>query len=296
MTPARIQRLAPLLIGQIAAGEVVERPASVVKELLENSLDAGASRIEVEIEQGGSKLIRVRDNGGGIHPADLGLALTRHATSKINDLSSLARVRSLGFRGEALPSIAAVSRLLLTSRAAGETQGWQLAGDEAAARPVAHPPGTTVEVRDLFYNVPARRKFLRSERTEYGQLEDVVRRLALSRDAVAFHLSHNQRLLLRLPVATTAALRQQRLAELCGPLFAANAVELTGDDEGELGLSGWLGLPAVARSQADLQYLYINGRPVRDRLLTHAVRQAYQDVLYHDTEYSMIVDGLKGFG
>ena len=279
---ARIQRLPPQLVSQIAAGEVVERPASVVKELLENSLDAGATRITVEVEQGGVRLIRVRDNGAGIHPDDLALALSRHATSKITSFDDLQQVASLGFRGEALPSIASVSRLTLTSRVAGQETGWRVAGDGgdviSEPAPASHPVGTTVEARDLFFNVPARRKFLRGERTEFGHIEDNLVRLALSRFAVGFGLWHNQRTVLDLEPAGSEEARTWRVAELLGHEFAAASVVLDRADAG-LKVWGWLGLPAVARAQPDQQYFFVNGRPVRDRTLAHAVRQAFQDVL-----------------
>jgi DNA mismatch repair protein MutL len=282
---ARIQRLPPQLVSQIAAGEVVERPAAVVKELLENSLDAGARHVVIEIEQGGLRLIRIRDDGSGIHPDDLALALSRHATSKISSFADLQRVASLGFRGEALPSIASVARLTLSTRIAAQTNGWRISGDGGdhigEPCPASHPPGTTLEVRDLFFNVPARRKFLRGERTEFGHIEDAVRRLALSRFTVGFSLAHNQRVLLDLPPAGDPESRRQRLATLCGAAFAAASVPLEGAAAG-LRLSGWLGLPVVARAQPDGQYLFVNGRPVRDRVIAHAVRQAYQDILAAD--------------
>ncbi len=279
---ARIRRLPPQLVSQIAAGEVVERPASVVKELLENSLDAGATQIAVEVEQGGVRLIRVRDNGSGIHPDDLALALTRHATSKISGFDDLQRVATLGFRGEALPSIAAVARLTLTSRVASQETGWRVTGDGGDTvgepRPAPHPVGTTVEVRDLFFNVPARRKFLRGERTEFGHIEDNILRLALSRFEVGFGLWHNQRTALALEPAASDEARTRRVADLLGREFAAASVLLDRADT-ELRVWGWLGLPAVARAQPDQQYFFVNGRPVRDRTLAHAVRQAFQDVL-----------------
>ena len=278
----RIQRLPPQLVSQIAAGEVVERPASVVKELLENSLDAGATRITVEVEQGGVRLIRVRDNGAGIHPDDLALALSRHATSKITSFDDLQQVASLGFRGEALPSIASVSRLTLTSRVAGQETGWRVAGDGgdtiSEPAPASHPVGTTVETRDLFFNVPARRKFLRGERTEFGHIEDNLVRLALSRFMVGFGLWHNQRAVLDLEPTASEEARTRRVAELLGGEFAAASVFLDRADA-SLRLWGWLGLPAVARAQPDQQYFFVNGRPVRDRTLAHAVRLAFQDVL-----------------
>jgi DNA mismatch repair protein MutL len=281
----RIQRLPPQLISQIAAGEVVERPASIVKELLENSLDAGASRVRIEVEQGGVRLVRVRDDGGGIHPDDLRLALVRHATSKIASFDDLQHVASLGFRGEALPSIASVARLTLTSRTPGQTDGWRIGGDggDAIGEPVpaAHPVGTTVDVRDLFFNVPVRRKFLRGERTEFSHIEDVVLRLALSRFGVGFGLWHNQRMIFDLQPAVDRAARTQRVAELCGKELAAASLDVERDVAG-LRIWGWLGLPSIARAQPDWQYFFVNGRPVRDRTIAHAVRQAYRDVLYQD--------------
>jgi DNA mismatch repair protein MutL len=281
---ARIQRLPPQLVNQIAAGEVIERPSSVLKELLENSLDAGADRIDIEIEQGGSKLIRLRDNGGGIERDDLALALSSHATSKISTQSDLEQVTTLGFRGEALASIASVARLTLTSRTAGQSSAWRLSGDgrelDSQPIPAAHPPGTTVEVRDLFFNTPARRKFLRTERTEFGHLEDVVRRIALSRFDVAVQLRHNQRPVAVLQHAERSIEQEQRVADLCGRTFIESALHLDRQAAG-LHLCGWIGLPTFSRSQADLQYFFVNGRMVRDKLAGHAIRQAYQDVLYH---------------
>jgi len=288
----RIQRLPPQLVSQIAAGEVVERPASVVKELLENSLDAGATRITVEVEQGGVRLIRVRDNGSGISPDELALALARHATSKIASFDDLQHLASLGFRGEALPSIASVSRLTLTSRTAGSETGWRVSGDGGEAMeeptPAPHPLGSTVEVRDLFYNVPARRKFLRSERTELGHIEDNLRRLALSRFAVGFSLWHHQKPVLNVEPAATQEDWAQRVAELCNREFIAASVFFDRSERG-LRLWGWLGLPAVSRAQADLQYFFVNGRPVRDRVIAHALRQAYQDILYQDRQPAAVL-------
>lgn len=282
---SRIHQLPPQLVNQIAAGEVVERPASVVKELLENSIDAGADRVDIEIEQGGSKLIRVRDNGTGIERDDLKLALTSHATSKISTIQDLEQVGTLGFRGEALPSIASVAHLTLTSRAQEQTAAWRLQADfskaqAAQAIPAAHPPGTTVEVRDLFFNVPARRKFLRTERTEFGHLEDVVRRIALSRFDVALQLSHNNRPVALLRRAGQRIEQEQRIADLCGRGFIENALYVNRQAAG-LQLHGWIALPTFSRSQADLQYFFVNSRIVRDKLANHAIRQAYQDVLYH---------------
>ena len=280
----RIHPLDPQLINQIAAGEVIERPASVLKELLENSLDAGATRIEIDIEEGGRRLIRVRDNGHGIHRDDLALALSRHATSKIATLDDLEKVASLGFRGEALPSIASVSRLLVQSRSAGDDSGWQVCGDgreqTPPPEPVAHPQGTSIEVRDLFFNVPARRKFLRTETTEDKHLEGVFQRIALSRPDVELLLRRKRRVLHHLRAADDPGGRLGRLRALLGDAFATQAVELEHAAAG-LRLWGWIAQPAFNRSQPDLQYFFVNGRAVRDRLLAHAVRQAYQDVLYH---------------
>ncbi len=280
----KIHLLDQRLCNQIAAGEVVERPAAVVKELLENSLDAGASQVEIELEQGGSKLIRLRDDGLGIDQEDLPLALSRHATSKIAVLEDLERVASLGFRGEALASIASVSRLQLTSAVADAAHAWQVSCEgrdqSAEVKPASHPRGTTVEVRDLFFNTPARRKFLRKEQTEFGHIEDAVKRIALSRFNVGFTLRHNQRATLQLPVAQTQAEQEKRLARVCGPAFMEHALAVDAQ-AGPLQLHGWVALPTFSRSQADLQYFFVNGRCIRDRLVTHAVRQAYRDVLFH---------------
>jgi DNA mismatch repair protein MutL len=278
-----IQQLPNHLINQIAAGEVVERPASVVKELLENSLDAGASDVHIDILAGGQKLIRIRDNGAGIPKDELALALSRHATSKITSLEDLEAVASLGFRGEALPSIASVARMTLTSCTAGQDTGWQVEADNgelSTARPAAHPIGTTVEVHDLFYNTPARRKFLRTERTEFGHVEKWIRRLALSRPDVAITLTHNRRAIFALNAANTAEKRQQRIAKICGDAFAEQAVYIDREAEG-IALSGWVGLPTFNRSQPDLQYWFVNGRSISDRTLSHAAKHAYRDVLFH---------------
>ena len=280
----RIQLLSPRLANQIAAGEVVERPASVIKELLENCLDAGARRIDVDVEQGGIKLLRVRDDGGGIPADDLPLALARHATSKIRELDDLEAVVSLGFRGEALASISSVSRLTLTSRTVDAGEAWQVETEgrdmEARVQPAAHPVGTTVEVRDLFFNTPARRKFLRTEKTEFEHLQEVIKRLALARFDVAFHLRHNGKSVLALHEAPDAQTRARRVAAVCGPAFLEQALPVEIERNG-LRLWGWVGLPTFSRSQADLQYFYVNGRMVRDKLVAHAVRQAYRDVLYN---------------
>ncbi|MBB1518066.1 DNA mismatch repair endonuclease MutL [Aquipseudomonas guryensis] len=281
---ARIQLLSPRLANQIAAGEVVERPASVIKELLENSLDAGARRIDVEVEQGGIKLLRVRDDGGGIPADDLPLALARHATSKIRELEDLESVISLGFRGEALASISSVARLTMTSRTADAEQAWQVETEgrdmEARVQPAAHPVGTSVEVRDLFFNTPARRKFLRAEKTEFDHLQEVIKRLALARFDVAFHLRHNAKTVFALHEAPDEVSRARRVATVCGPAFLEQALPIEIERSG-LRLWGWVGLPTFSRSQADLQYFYVNGRMVRDKLVAHAVRQAYRDVLFN---------------
>ncbi|SPO68962.1 DNA mismatch repair endonuclease MutL [Pseudomonas sp. JV241A] len=281
---ARIELLSPRLANQIAAGEVVERPASVIKELLENSLDSGAKRIDVEVEQGGVKLLRVRDDGGGIAADDLPLALARHATSKIRDLEDLERVMSLGFRGEALASISSVARLTLTSRTRDAEQAWQVEteGRDMAPRvqPAAHPVGTSVEVRDLFFNTPARRKFLKTEKTEFDHLQEVIRRLALARFDVGFHLRHNGKSILSLHEAHDDTARARRVAAICGPGFLEQALPIEVERNG-LHLWGWVGLPTFSRSQADLQYFFVNGRAVRDKLVAHAVRQAYRDVLFN---------------
>jgi DNA mismatch repair protein MutL len=281
----RIHLLSPQLANQIAAGEVVERPASVVKELLENSLDSGADRVELDVEQGGVKLIRLRDNGSGIDKADLPLALNRHATSKITLLEDLEAVASLGFRGEALASISSVSRLTLISRPPQQESGWAVSaqGREMVAEimPAAHPTGTTVEVRDLFFNTPARRKFLKTEKTEFRHLEEVVKRLALSRYQVGFSLRHNGKMVHQLRAATREAAREQRLAQLLGKTFVAESVALDLQAEASgLRLWGWMGLPTCSRAQPDQQYFFVNGRVIRDKVVTHAVRQAYQDVLF----------------
>ncbi|KAB0547734.1 DNA mismatch repair endonuclease MutL [Pseudomonas argentinensis] len=280
----RIQLLSPRLANQIAAGEVVERPASVAKELLENSLDSGARRIEVDVEQGGVKLLRVRDDGRGIAADDLPLALARHATSKIRDLEDLEQVMSMGFRGEALASISSVARLTLTSRTADADQAWQVETEgrdmQPRVQPAAHPVGTSVEVRDLFFNTPARRKFLKAEKTEFDHLQEVIKRLALARFDVAFHLRHNGKSVLSLHEANDDASRARRVASVCSAGFLEQALPIDIERNG-LHLWGWVGLPTFSRSQADLQYFYVNGRMVRDKLVAHAVRQAYRDVLFN---------------
>jgi DNA mismatch repair protein MutL len=280
----RIALLSPRLANQIAAGEVVERPASVAKELLENSLDSGARRIEVEVEQGGVKVLKVRDDGSGIASDDLPLALARHATSKIRELEDLERVLSMGFRGEALASISSVARLTLTSRTAEAQQAWQVQSEgrdmQPLLQPAAHPVGTSVEVRDLFFNTPARRKFLKAEKTEFDHLQEVIKRLALARFDVAFHVRHNGKAVLSLHEANDEQGRARRVAAVCGSGFLEQALPIDVERNG-LRLWGWVGLPTFSRSQADLQYFYVNGRMVRDKLVAHAVRQAYRDVLFN---------------
>ncbi len=278
-----IQQLPSHLINQIAAGEVVERPASVVKELVENSLDAGAQAVQIDIVAGGQKLIRIRDDGKGINKAELELALSRHATSKISSLDDLEAVASLGFRGEALPSIASVARLTLCSRSLDAGSAWQVEADSgniSSPAPAAHPQGTTVEVHDLFYNTPARRRFLRTERTEFGHIEKWIRRLALSRPEIAFTLTHNQRTLLQLTAAKNEDAQRQRVARICGDAFAEQCVYIEREVEG-IALAGWIALPTFNRSQPDLQYWFVNGRSISDKTLAHAVRHAYRDVLFH---------------
>ena len=275
-----IRQLPEQLVNQIAAGEVVERASSVVKELLENSLDAGARRVDIDIDAGGAKRIRVRDDGCGIPANELALALSRHATSKIASLEDLERVATLGFRGEALPSIASVSRLKLSSRERGAPHGWSvdaIDGRLSSPVPAQHPEGTTVDVQDLFFNVPARRKFMRAERTEFGHIEELVRAQALSRPGIEFRLTHNGRAVLVL--GAREAQPERRLDDALDFDFSAQAIRIAHAAAG-LSLSGWIGAPTSSRSQADRQYFYVNGRLVRDRLVAHAVRQAYADVLF----------------
>ena len=278
-----IQVLPDLLINQIAAGEVIERPAAALKELLENSLDAGAHDVVVQLASGGTKLVKVSDDGCGIGKQELALALARHATSKIATLDDLECIASLGFRGEALASISSVSRLSLVSRTADAAAAWQVEAEgrdmAASVTPAAAPVGTCVEVRDLFFNTPARRKFLRTEQTEFQRIEDMVKRVALSRFGVSFTLQHNQRVVHRFEKARTPAEQQRRVAQVCGPAFIESAVHIDFDNNG-LKLSGFVSLPTFSRSQQDLQYFYVNGRVIRDKLVAHAIRQAYRDVLH----------------
>jgi len=280
-----IKPLSAHLINQIAAGEVVDRPASVVKELLENALDAQANNIVLEIENGGMKRIRIRDNGVGIAKQELHLALSRHATSKISNLHDLENVQSLGFRGEALPSIASISRLKLSSRQKETSQGWCLHGDGKEVfidppEPTAHPAGTSVDIKDLFFNIPARRKFLKTEKTEFHHIEEVVKKIALSCFETQFSLQHNGRSILHLLPALDQQSADKRVADVCGKVFIEQSFYFD-HEASDLRLWGWVGLPTFSRAQADLQYFFVNGRVIRDRVVSHAVRQAYQDVLYH---------------
>lgn len=282
MSAKRIHLLEPRLANQIAAGEVIERPASVVKELVENSLDADATRIEIDIVNGGLQLIRIRDNGTGICQADLPLAVSRHATSKVATLADVEYLQSLGFRGEALASISSVSRFVLTSNTADKDTGWQvkLEGNDMlpSLSPAAHPQGTTVEVAELFFNTPARRKFMRSEQTEWHHILELIKRIALSRFDVGFYLTHQQRNILQLRTAEGESARQRRLQDICGTTFVHHSVALECIAQ-DVKLSGWIGLPSDAPTLPSPQYFYINGRMVRDRLLLHAVRQAYEGLL-----------------
>lgn len=278
-----IRALDPHLVNQIAAGEVVDRPASIVKELIENSLDAGARRIELHVNQGGVGLIRLQDDGVGIPKDEMVLALQPHATSKISSLSDLEAVASLGFRGEALASIASVARFRLASRTQDADSGYQLisrGGSVEGPTPVAHRPGTTVEVSDLFFNTPARRKFLRTPKTEFGHLDDVVKKISLAHMQVDFELYHNQKLVRQVKAASDDDAIIRRLQQVCGEAFVANCMAVDQRDTG-MHLSGWVAKPTFSRPQADQQFFYVNGRLVRDRLVAHAIRQAYRDVLFH---------------
>lgn len=274
------------LANQIAAGEVVERPASVIKELVENSLDAGATNISIEVDKGGVKCIRISDNGKGIPKDELTLALSRHATSKIQDLEDLEAISSLGFRGEALASISSVSRLTLTSKPKDQVNAWQANAEgrdmAVAIKPAAHPDGTTIEVLDLFFNTPARRKFLRTEKTEFNHIDEVIRRIALARFDVSFSLTHNAKVIRQYRAAKTKEQGTKRLAMVCGQKFVENAIEIECQHD-DMVFSGWLAKPSFVRNQNDLCYSYVNGRMMRDKLINHAIRQAYADLLPPDT-------------
>ncbi|MGC1854625.1 MAG: DNA mismatch repair endonuclease MutL [Candidatus Aquirickettsiella sp.] len=281
----RIQRLTSHLANQIAAGEVIERPASIVKELVENSLDAECQQIDIDIDKGGIQRIRVRDNGHGIHKDDLILALDRHATSKIHTLNDLEQISTLGFRGEALASISSIARLSLSSSTETTQSGWKITCDyhqehSLMPAPIAHARGTTVEIHDLFFNTPARRKFLKSEQTEFTHIETLIKRLSLSHFSISFSLHHNKRPIYQLHPACDESAKEERIATLCGRSFIENAIYI--DMQGmDLRLWGWISLPTFSRSQSDLQYFYVNRRIVKDKLINHAVKQAYQDVLYN---------------
>ncbi len=278
-----IHILPPQLVNQIAAGEVIERPASIVKELLENCFDAQATHIMIQIEQGGLRLIRVCDDGVGIEKDDLPLALSRHATSKIANLDDLEHVTSMGFRGEALASISSVAKLTLTSRCENSSHGWSVCSDGAEqffdVQPAPHPQGTTVEVCDLFYNTPARRKFLKSDKTEFSHIETVVKRMALSRFALGFTLFHQQKEVLKLTPALDLAQQERRVSSIFSSDFIDNALHLDFEISG-LALRGWISVPTFSRSQTDMQFLYVNGRFVKDKTIAHAIKQAYSDVLF----------------
>jgi len=288
----RIKRLTPRLANQIAAGEVVERPASVIKELLENALDAGATRIDIALENGGVKRMLVRDNGEGVSADDLKLALERHATSKIQEQQDLEGISTLGFRGEALASIASVSKLTMTSNASDEKSGWRVRSEgesmRSALEPAAHPRGTTVDVEDLFYNTPARRKFLRTERTELSRIEDIVRKISLSHPAVQLQLTHQGKSLRQYASAMSMAEREFRVRQALGAAFIDAAMYFEEQKEG-MTLSGWVATPSYSRSQADQQYFFVNGRSIRDKVLSHAVRQGYHDVLHHGRQPAYVI-------
>lgn len=290
--PQPIQKLPDHLINQIAAGEVIERPASVVKELLENSIDATASEVFIDLERGGIQRIAVRDNGAGIDQAQLQTALTRHATSKIRSLADLQNIHSLGFRGEALPSIASVARLSLSSNTQHSNQGWRLTGEGGSeadcVKPAAHQKGTTVEVHDLFYNTPARRKFLRTEKTEYTHSEQVVKRLALAHFHLAITLRHNQKTVFTLPACQNIEDKVHRLEKIIGRPFVEHSIYVERDHQG-MRLHGWIAAPAFSRSQTDMQYQYVNHRHIRDKTFGHAIRLAYQDVLYHGRQPAYVL-------
>ncbi|CAK2498117.1 DNA mismatch repair protein MutL [Vibrio crassostreae] len=280
-----IKILPARLANQIAAGEVVERPASVVKELVENSLDSGATRIDIDIEKGGAKMIRVRDNGKGIVKDELALALSRHATSKIHTLDDLEAIVSLGFRGEALASISSVARLTMTSRPATQDQAWAAHSEgrdmQVKLQPAAHPIGTSVEVLDLFFNTPARRKFLRTEKTEFTHIDELLKRIALSRFDVTINLRHNGKMIRQYRAAKTQVQAEKRIAAVCGNPFVRHMLKIELEHQG-LKLHGWITTPEGARQQSDLQYCYVNGRMMRDKLINHAIRQSYETSLRPD--------------
>lgn len=281
-----IEILPAQLANQIAAGEVVERPASVIKELVENSIDAGATTVKIQIEKGGAKRIKITDNGCGIPKNELTLALSRHATSKIKTLTDLEGICSLGFRGEALASISSVSRLTLTSKPVGQESAWQAIAEgrdmQVEVNPAAHPNGTSIDVQDLFFNTPARRKFLRTDKTEFTHIEEVVKRIALARLDVTFILIHNDKIIRQYRAANTKAQYSKRVAQICGQKFIDHAIEVE-CEHNDLHFSGWLAKPSFARNQNDLCYSYVNGRMMKDKLINHAIRQAYDNLLPTDT-------------
>ncbi|MDO6445032.1 DNA mismatch repair endonuclease MutL [Colwellia sp. 1_MG-2023] len=281
-----IEILPAQLANQIAAGEVVERPASVVKELVENSLDAGATSIKIDIEKGGAKRIRISDNGKGIVKDELTLALSRHATSKIKNLNDLEGINSLGFRGEALASISSVARLTLTSKPKEQESAWQACAQgrdmDVAINPAAHSDGTTIDVMDLFFNTPARRKFMRTEKTEFSHIEEVIKRIALARFDVAFTLTHNHKVVRQYRLANTANQKAKRVAQVCGQAFIDNALQVDCQHDG-LSLTGWIANPQFNRKQNDLCYSYVNGRMMRDKLINHAIRQSFHEMLPDNT-------------
>ena len=288
-----IQVLPPQLANQIAAGEVVERPASVVKELVENSIDAGATRIDIDIERGGAKLIRIRDNGCGIKKDELALALARHATSKIASLDDLEAIVSLGFRGEALASISSVSRLTLTSRTQEQPEAWQAYAEgrdmDVTVKPAAHPVGTTLEVLDLFYNTPARRKFMRTEKTEFNHIDEIIRRIALARFDVTINLSHNGKMVRQYRAVAADGQKERRLGAICGTPFLEHALAIEWQ-HGDLTLRGWVADPNhITAALAEIQYCYVNGRMMRDRLINHAIRQACEDKLGADQQPAFVL-------
>ena len=285
---ARIRKLEGNVIDKIAAGEVVERPASVSKELIENSIDAGATKIDIEILSGGLEGILIRDDGSGIHQDEISLALARHATSKLVVFDSLEQIKTLGFRGEALPSIASVSRLFLTTRTEADAHGWRIACDGGGAvsepEPTQHAFGTEIEVKDLFYNVPARRKFLRSASTEFSHIRKLVKQLALSRSGIAFRLQHNQRQVDNYPAAVSESALKQRLKTVFDAHFADNCIRVEWEED-DVRVAGWIGPPDYTRSQPDQQYLFVNGRGIKDRSLAHAIKQGYLDVLFDTSRF-----------
>ena len=286
-----IQQLPDHLINQIAAGEVIERPASIVKELVENSLDAGAQLINIDLQDGGLERIRIRDDGHGISQNELPLALSRHATSKLRSLEELSSITSMGFRGEALPSIASVSRLELASKVADASRAWLIRyrhDGGVESEPCAHPVGTTVDVQSLFYNVPARRKFMRTPRTEYSRCETVIKTLAMANSNVAFHVTHNGKSSFRCERAATDAARNERITKILGTAFGA-AARWVQIDQSPLALHGWVADPSFSRSSADMQYFFVNQRAIKDRVVSHAVKQAYSDLLYHQRHPAFVL-------